>query len=221
MSPTPYVLYTCVALREILNRRAHGEQELLQGIDEVDEAAIYYHTHSYYLHGKYEYDRYPNDFANWVAESVRDQVLSERLAVLDPFELGNAELLREELVTVIDDHVNSLGFAPRLLSGEPFEFFRAHIISIPTGNSVRSREELRSAITTATPETLFYHFFEDAFRRGQRNGTLVKWVAEELGEEALALRLSGLNPYRLHLEHLRTEILSILDGAEEGADGGD
>lgn len=202
-------------MREILNRRANGEQELLDGVEEVDQASIYYHTHSYYLHGKYEYDRFPNDFAAWISESVRDRLLSERLAIISPFQFDNLEALREEFVTTIDDHLGHLGFSPRSLSGEPFEFFRAQIVSFSTGIEVRTREELLDAIRTASTEVLFYHFFEDVFRRGARIGSLVNWVADELGDESLAESLARLNPYRLHIERLRSELLAIL-GREAG-----
>ncbi|HEX9722969.1 MAG TPA: DUF5752 family protein [Vicinamibacteria bacterium] len=213
MSVKPYALYSCVDIRQIINRRAHGEQELLEGIEEVHEDSIYYHTHSYYLHGKYDYDLYPNDFATWVADDVRDRLLSERLAVLDPFQFENLEALREEIVNTIDDHINQLGFSPRALTGDAFHFFRAHIMSFPTGITVRSRKELSRAIRTAMPQTIYYHFFEDAFRKGSRSGSLVQWVADELGDQDLAEKLATFNPYRLHLERIRSELLSLIDGS--------
>ena len=217
MSVKPFPFYACADIREILNRRAHGEQELLEGIEEVDEDSIYYHTHSYYMHGKYEYDLFPNDFATWVADDVRDRLLSEHLAVLDPFHFGNLEALREELLTTIDDHLDRLGFSPRALSGELFHFSRARIISFPTGVTVSSRKELGKAIRDATPQTLFYHFFEDAFRKGTRNGSLIQWVAEDLRDQELAEGLSNFNPYRLHMDRLRTDLLSLISGPKEGA----
>ena len=215
MSVKPYSLYSCADIREILNRRAHGEQELLECIEEVDEDSIYYHTHSYYLHGKYEYDLYPNDFATWVADDVRDRLLSERLAVLDPFQFDDIEALREELLSTIDDHISRLGFSPRALSGDSFYFFRAHVISFPTGVTVKTREELARAIANASPQTIFYHFFEDAFRKGARNGSLVHWVADDLRDQALADKLSLFNPYRLHMEQIRSELLALIGDMEE------
>lgn len=59
------------------------------------------------------------------------------------------------------------------------------------------RDELRRALQTATPEVLYFHFFEDAFRRGRRTGSLVAWIAEDLRDEPLAREFSRINPYRL------------------------
>lgn len=213
MTARPYALMTCAEVREILNRRAAGEQDLLEQIEEVDVRSIYYHTHSYYLRGKYEHDRYPNDFATWVAENVRDRVLSERLAVIDPSAAADLEALRGDLAALIEDHLEELGFSPRALFGEPFEFLRGHVVPIPSGVEVRARAELREALRTAAPETLYWHFFEDAFGRGRRCGSLVMWVAEDLRDPGLAEELSRVNPYRLHLEHLRAALLQAFDRA--------
>ena len=221
MGVKPYSLYSCADVREIINRRAHGEQELLDGIEEVDEDSIYYHTHSYYLHGKYEYDLHPNDFATWVADDVRDRLLSERLAILDPFQFENLEALREELVTTIDDHINRLGFSPRALTGDAFHFFRAHIVTFATGVTVKSKDELSRAIAVASPQTIFYHFFEDAFRKGNHHGSLVHWVADELRDQELAVKLATFNPYRLHMEQIRSELLFLIgSGSDERGKSG-
>jgi hypothetical protein len=63
------------------------------------------------------------------------------------------------------------------------------------------------------PQTIYYHFFEDAFRKGSRSGSLVQWVADELGDQDLAEKLATFNPYRLHLERIRSELLSLIDGS--------
>jgi hypothetical protein len=213
----PYCLMTFAEIREILNRRAPGEQELLEAIEDVPGDSLYYHTHSYYIRGKYHHDRYPNDFATWAADQVRDRILSERLAALDLHALGDVEALRRELLSMLETHLDTLGFSPRALFGEPFDFVRPHVIPLPAGREVRTRPELREALRTAAPETLFWHFFEDAFRRGERTGSLIAWVAEDLKDSALAKGLAGLNPYRLHLESLRTDLMSVFDRPGEVA----
>jgi hypothetical protein len=214
MTAKAYEIMTCAEIREILNRRASGEQELMDAIQEIDPSSLYYHTHSYYLHEKYHHDRYPNDFATWTAHQVRDRILGERLSVLDPFTLKNVDALRQELVTIIESHLDVIGYSPRALLGDPFEFVRSHSIVLPTGISVRTREELRKAIETVTADSLYFHFFQDVFGRGRHTGTLVEWVANDLHDETLAARLSGVNPYKLNMERLRAELLDIL---KEGA----
>ena len=94
--PAPFVFFGCVELRELLGLRARDERELMEQLERAPLGAVYYHTHSVFLRHYQITGAYPNDFANWVAAEVRDQVLAERLAVVDPFALETLEALREE-----------------------------------------------------------------------------------------------------------------------------
>ena len=217
MPAKPFALMTFAEVREILHRKARGEQELLEGVEEIDAASIYYHTHSHYMHERYLQENYPNDFASWVANDVRDRVLSERLAVVDPFAAGDLESVRRELIQILEDHLDEMGFSPRALFGEPFHFLRSHLIPIVTGTEVRSREELKSALAAASPGTLYYHFFEDALGKGRKVGAIVDWVATELKDTGLADAIGTLNPYRINLTVFRKDLQRVLSKPGETA----
>lgn len=210
MTVKPYEIKTCSEIREILNRRASGEQELMDAILDVDASSLYYHTHSYYLAEKYHHDHHPNDFATWASQQVRDRILGERLSVLDIFALKDVEGLRSELATIIESHLDVIGYSPRALLGDPFEFVRSHDVVLPTGMSLRSIDDLRRALKEMSTESMYYHFFKDAFGSGRRAGTLVEWVGSELKQDGIAQRLGGVNPYKLHLDQLRRELDGIL-----------
>jgi hypothetical protein len=217
MSARPFEIQTCTEIREILNRRASGEQELMDAILEVDASSLYYHTHSYYLAEKYHVDHHPNDFATWASQQVRDRILGERLSVLDLFSLQDVEALRTELATILESHIDVIGYSPRALLGDPFEFVRSHVVVLPTGTAVRTAADLWKAVKAMPTESLYFHFFKDVFGRGRRVGTLVEWVADELGDGGLAERLASVNPYKLHLDRLRSELEAILRPAGGGA----
>src|SRR5512146_1734136 len=85
-APTPFRFVGCVELREMLGRKAADVQQLMAGIEEVPADSIYYHTHSYFLRYEHGPSLFPSDYATWVAVSVRDRVVIERLGLLDPFE---------------------------------------------------------------------------------------------------------------------------------------
>src|SRR3990172_11526697 len=106
--PAPFVFFGCIELRELLGLRARDERELLEQLERAPLGSVYYHTHSVFLRHHQVTGAYPNDFANWVASQVRDQVLGERLAIVDPFEFQDLERLREELGSTIDDHISTL-----------------------------------------------------------------------------------------------------------------
>ena len=130
----PFRFTGCSELHEILGKTAEDERRLVELIEEVPLDSIYFHTHSYFLRHSYVERVYPNDFAQWVASEVRDLVLGERLAVVDPFAFANLETLRDELLSIIDDHLSRMPVVPRVIYGSPFHFNQSRILKVPTGS---------------------------------------------------------------------------------------
>ena len=129
----PFVFTGCVELRQALDHRATDERELLERLEEVPAGSVFYHTHGYFLRHRPITTAYGNDFAAWVAAHLRDQVLAERLAVVNPFEFASLEDLREELASVIHDHLVRLSSVPRVELGEVFYFQQSHIVEVMLG----------------------------------------------------------------------------------------
>jgi hypothetical protein len=113
----PFRFASCMELREALGKRALDEQRLLEIIEEAPADCIYYHTHSYFLRHPYAQRLFPNDFATWVALHTHDRMLGEKLGTLDPFVFEDIEQLRNEIVTIITDHLRHMGTVPRCLTG--------------------------------------------------------------------------------------------------------
>lgn len=200
----------CLELREMLGRMAWDERELLAGIEDAPADSLYYHTRSYFLRSRYLAAPYPNDFATWAAIQVRDQVLGERLAVVDPFDFADVELLRADLITVIDTHLGSLETVPRVHYGEPFHFMRSALIEVPVGLTATTLREFRTGLARVDASAIYYHFYESA-RRGAEADPLV-WL-ETLGYRDVAARVRRLNPYVSSLDGVRAQLLAICDQA--------
>ena len=56
--------------------------------------------------------------------------LAERLAVVDPFDYGELDALRGQLISIIDDHLSRTPIVPRVMFGEPFYFNKSLIIQV-------------------------------------------------------------------------------------------
>jgi hypothetical protein len=205
----PFEFTTCLELREMLGRSAWDERELLTGIEDVPQESIFYHTHSSFLRSRYLAAPYPNDFATWSAIQVRDRVLGERLAAVDPFDYTDLETLRAELITIIDDHLSDLQSVPRIVYGEPFHFMRSTIIEVPSGVTARTLAEFREGLRRVDLSAIYYHFFEP---RGRRDPAApAEWLEDELGEDQLAAQVRRLNPYISSLDGLRDRLLAICE----------
>ena len=211
LARTPFRFLGCIELREILGVRARDERELMELIEQVPASSIYYHTHSIFLRHHRVPGAYPNDFANWVAGQVGDQVLGERLAVIDPFEFPDLEQLREELVSDIAEHISALHPVPRVVFGEPFFFVQSHVAEVPLDIEVRSLAEFHRAVQAVDASSIYFHMLEARVRRGKRHGDFVEWLEEALGLTTQAEQVARINPYLGGLERIRSEILRVLE----------
>lgn len=207
----PFEFIGCVELRQMLGRVAWDERDLLAGIEEVPADSIHYHTHSSFLRSRYLVTPYPNDFATWAAIQVRDRVLGERLAVIDPFDYGDLEQLRAELVSIIDDHLVSLQSVPRIVFGEPFDFMHSTIIEVPTKLSARTLQEFSDTISQVDLSVVYYHFFKRIQDRQVMDPAV--WFEKELHLPDLAAQVRQLNPYVSSLEGLRTKLVALTRAA--------
>src|SRR5215470_15324927 len=176
----PFVFIGCVELRESLGRSARDERELMDRLEEIPAESILYHTHGYFLRHRPLTTAYGNDFARWVSVEVRDQLLGERLAVVDPFEFRTLEDLREELVSIVQDHLRQLSSVPRVEFGEPFYFQQSRIIEVPLGLSAATLAEFRDGLAAVDASAIYFHMVEARTRLGRRPGDFARWIGTSL-----------------------------------------
>ena len=208
-----FAFMACMELREFVGLRAENERQLAQLLDEVPLDSIYYHTHGFLLRHRLTIGLYPNDFATWVDGQVRDRVLGERLAMVDPADFATLQALREELVSVVDEHLRRLGIVPQAVSGEPFDFIQSRIVEVPTGIEVRTLQELRDALLEVDQSSLYFHLVEARLRLGRGRNDFAAWLERGLGLPDLAARVQAVNPYSSSLEQTRVRLIALLDDA--------
>jgi len=201
----------CSEIREILGKQAEDERALAELLEEVPLDSVYFHTHSYFLRHRFIERTYPNDFAEWVGEQVRDHVLAERLSVVDPFDFKSLEALREELISILDDHLSGLVSVPRAGFGTPFYFNRSRILEVPTGVEAHTLREFRDAISEVDASSIYFHIFEAHLRLQREENDFSAWIRSDLNLPDLADRIKALNPYLGSLERLRSNLLTMCD----------
>ena len=218
---SPFRFLGCIELREILGHRARDERELMELLEQVPSGSVYYHTHSVFLRHHQVTEAYPNDFANWVASQVRDQVLAERLAMVDPFEFPDLEGLREEFVSTIEDHIALLHPVPRVVFGDPFFFVQSRVVAVPLGLEAWTLPEFAQHLREVDVSSIYFHTLEARVRRGGRHGDFAEWLGGELGLAALGEEIARINPYLGGLERIRAEMLRLTGAvlAQEAAAG--
>ena len=212
---------TCSELIQILCLRADDEQELATILAEVPLDSVHYHTHGHFLRHGFVGAPYPNDFATWAAVQVRDRGLAERLAVISPLDFPTLEGLREEILTILDDHLSRLSIVPQVIFGEPFEFMQSRIVEVSTGVVAHSLADFRKGLAAVPVSAIYFHTIEASRRLGGSETDFAAWLREGLGMEKLSAAFSRVDPYTGSLERLRTEFLHLCDAAlRAGFDGG-
>jgi hypothetical protein len=142
---------------------------------------------------------------------VGDAVLGERLAVVDPFDYPNLEDLREEIISIIDDHLSRMSIVPRVVFGQPFDFKRSRILEVPIGLEARSLAEFRKAVAEVDVSAIYFHMFEAHFRLGREESDFSAWIRTGLGLHELADCIRSINPYLGSLERLRSSLITACD----------
>jgi Family of unknown function (DUF5752) len=211
----PFVFTGCVELRQALDKVASDERELMDRLEEVPEGSVFYHTHGYFLRHRPLTTAYGNDFATWTAVHVRDQGLAERLAVVNPFEFQTLEDVREELVTVISDHLRRLSTVPRVESGEAFHFQQSHIVEVELASGASTLAEFRDGLAAVDSSAIYFHMVEARARLGRRSGDFAEWIRDSLDLPDLAERIERIDAYMTSLERVRARVLSLVDRALE------
>lgn len=215
MEPTavsPFTFIGCSELQESLGQQADDEKELAEMLEDVPLDSVHFHTHSYFLRHRFIERVYPNDFAQWVETQVGDHVLGEKLAVVDPFDYPNLEDLREEIISIIDDHLSRTPIVPRVVFGRPFYFQRSRILEVPMGVEARTLSEFRRAVSEIDVSAIYFHMFEAHFRLHREESDFSAWIRAGLGVPELADRIRAINPYLGSLERLRSSLLTACDG---------
>jgi hypothetical protein len=214
----PFRFTSVVQLQEMLGRRARDEQELLDLLEDVPIDSIYHHTAARFLRFEVVDAIFPNDFAMWATREVRDQVLGERLGVIDPFDFPNLEALRQELVTTLDDHLSRISIVPRVIHGEPFHFMRSRLIEISSGFEAVDLATFSDALGRVDSSAIYYHTVEARLRKGVAEGDFARWLGEQLDEKDLTARIARLSPFSSNLEAMRRQLLELI-GAAQGRTG--
>ncbi|MFZ0429954.1 MAG: DUF5752 family protein [Acidobacteriota bacterium] len=191
--------------------RAHNLSELRNCLVDVPPASVYYHFWGCLLRPRFDDPEYINDFAVWAYRALHDVVLAERLSIVDPTEFSDLELLRTELLEILEERLDEsewVGWAP---AGSPFHFLRSQIVVFDTNRRVESPQELFAALPSLSGASVFYHFIDARRRNPEGIDDFRAWMAD-LGDEfsGLCHDLAGLDPYFMSLIALRDKLADVL-----------
>jgi Family of unknown function (DUF5752) len=202
--------WTASNLIVLTGERAETVGALRDLIADCPSACLFYHTYQVLRDKHYVTDRYPNDFAQWLLTSVREETLAERFAGLDIRRYGAIAELRAEMLAILDEHIAANPRNSGREGREPFHLCRAQRVTMPTGRVAADPLTLAAEIRRAGIRSIYYHFVEARLRLHLNTNDFSERL-RAWGFERTAERVNELDIYSNTLYQLREGIASLVE----------
>ncbi len=207
--PAPLAVKDCTLIAIATGRRAQNLRELRDHVLDVHPGSIYYHFWGGLLRSRFDQPEYNNDFAAWARNGLHDKRLAERLGVINPAAYCNLEMLRQELIEVIEERLDETEFIPWSKADQQFQFIRAQIILFDTPWRIRAPEELAEITPKLSVGSIFYHFIDARCCTPGGLDDFRAWLSGFPECRDLCAKLAAVDPYFTTLTELRQQLTSI------------
>jgi hypothetical protein len=211
--PEPFVFKKVIYLVEVTGLRARTLDELLRTLAVVPAESVGYHMHREFLAYKFAPIEYPNDFADFAAKVLGDDILGEKLANLRVFKHRSLDALRGDIARLVGTHLLEHPEAAQKSAphDREFHFLVARSVVMDCNRQARDLEELIGAVAEVESSSLYFHLFETRFWGGKgRDNDFAEWIRRSLGKVPLADRVANIDPYMFSLEQVRKTLLRTL-----------
>jgi len=207
-----FEFWTSVPSVQLTGARAATMAELHAELARVDEAAVFHHTFQSYRVPSHFTGTYHSDFACWIGEMLRENVVAERIEALDLRDFGSLQAIRESLLEILDSGRDSSRWNRPVPSGMEFHFCRSVSMVFRAGERARNAKEFVASLRRVDLGCLFYHLVEAPLRAsgGRKCGNDFSRWFESLASPKEAAWLAGINPFRQSLAALREQLIATL-----------
>jgi len=219
--PDAFVVKDCAMTAMATGEDALTLRELRDRLRDLPPSCLYYHFWGRRLRPVYRIREFNNDFAYWAAHKLRDQVLAERLALVDPADHPDTASLRTEILELVEERVMEADRHGTRAADEAFHFLHAELVVFDTHRRIREPDELADLCSTLSPGSVFYHFVDARQRNPDGADDFQSWL-RGFGDrfEGLRRRLRMVDVHFSTLEELREklhELFCLVDEAGEAA----
>lgn len=157
----PFYIKDCTLLMKMSGLTpAFDLRDLRDRIALCSPTVIYHHFFENLLAPTFDYPDFRNDFAVWVKRQLEDNVLAERLGMIEPYRFDSLEELRIYTLDIIDERLSELYMIPTVTPGHEFYFKEAITIVFETGHVMHHPREMPDVMPLLTTSSIYYHFLE-------------------------------------------------------------
>lgn len=205
-----FAIKDCALITIATGRKAINLAELRENLNNVSGDSIYHHFWGGLLAPRFEEREFNNDFAGWARHSLREPELAERLAVINPAEGQDMEVIRQEILDVIDDRLDESEISRWMPAARQFEFLRSQLVIFDTHHRMEKPAELAQQIPKMSTSSIFYHFIDARSRMQEPIDDFRFWLTG-FGTEhnTLCVQLAAIDPFFSSLSQTRHELTEL------------
>ena len=206
----PFSVKDCALIAIATGERAQNLRELRERLRNIDPNSIYYHFWGGLLRPRFDDPEYHNDFAIWVAHSLHNRILAERLAVIDPVVFDTLEDLGNELIETIEEYLDETEHLIWSKRDDQFEFIRSQIVVFDTRTVVVKPVDFVHMLPRMSLGSIFYHFIDGRRRNEDSVDDFQNWLMNFGPKyEDLCQKIDCIDPYFTPLKKLRDELTEV------------
>ncbi len=207
----PFAVRDCALVAIATGKKAQNLRELKDQLLVIHPASVYNHFWGGLLKPRFDDPQFNNDFAIWSHYKLNDDVLAERLAVIDPTDFDDLEDLRQEVVEVIEHRLEEIQHPTWVSSDSQFHFIRSQIVVFDTGWRIEAPEHLPGLVPKMSVSTIFYHVIDARRRYPKGIDDFVAWIGS-FGDRYKddCKRLASIDPYFMTLTDLKRKLVAVL-----------
>ncbi len=206
----PFVVKDCALLTIATGKKARNLKEMTDHLLTIHRGSIYHHFWDGLLRPRFAEPEYNNDFAEWVHHALQDDILAERLSIINPTAFADLEALRQGLLEIMEQRLDEIEMVPWARLDMQFHFVRSQIIVFDTRETIEAPEQLVGAVPRMSVGSIFYHCIDARRRSPEMMDDLHAWLKSCGADcEDLFLQLTAVDPYFGSLVELRAQLTNL------------
>lgn len=199
------------SLDKLTGQKAYNLEELLDLIKTCPESSIFYHTFCAFLKMREANVPYNTDFAIWVARTLNEKALAEKLIAVDLSEYKTLESLRMRLIEIIESYREQQPGAFQKMAEEPFYLYDVVRIIYLTDKFAYDLQSFREILATVSTRSVYFHFVASRIQTQFQADDFSTWIEGSLNVPDLAQAIRKIDVSVYTLEQLRSRILQLID----------
>ena len=211
MGSAPFHVKDCSLALIATGEAAASLVELRDQLYRIPTSSLYYHFWGGRLRLSFAHPEYHNDFSYWAHFSLHDEILTERLSIIDPTEYADLEELRKRVIDIIEERLEEIEYVVWTRENK-FHFLRSIIVVYDVGQKTMAPSELKGIIPKIPLTSIFYHFIDARRRTQEGSDDFSLWLSSfDRQFSELISKIKLIDPYFLSLSEIRQKLVELFN----------